>query len=81
MNDVQRKLLENKVKNLCKDLNNTEIDELTGFMTKPNLKICATCVYFLAAEVSPFDDFIAACVFGCVRPQTPIGYCKAFKGR
>ena len=72
MNDIQRKLLEDKIKKLCKNCETIfdeklgdpqpgieeQIDKITGFATRRDLKLCSTCVYFLNADESQFEEIV-----------------------
>ena len=94
MNDVHRRLIEEKIKKLCngcetlfdEDIPSTrteiideQIDNLTGLVIKTKVEICYNCTYFRDANNSHFEEVAGECTFGCARPQTPNGYCKVFK--
>jgi len=91
MNDVQRKLLEDKVKWTCNDCKTVfegddefyeaeeKIAKVIGFKLRNDLEICWNCTYFRDPINSQFQEVAGECTFGCARPELPIGSCKAFK--
>ena len=109
MNNIQRKLLEDKIKKICQNkvtifdaspADSTaedadedfseffmeEIDKLLCPTPVRNVKICVLCQFFLSSYDANryFGDIMevtGACTFGCIRPQCPTEYCKAFKSR
>ena len=82
MNDVQRKLLEEKIRKICKDCDtifDEKLNQIPDFVVKKDVEIYYNCTYFTPASISQILGVDGECCFGCTRPQTPNGYCKAFK--
>ena len=72
MNDVHRKLLEEKLFYYGGEEHYTlHANSLLNYKEDLNLKICCTCYYF--------EPDLVECTFGQPRDVSPTGVCKAFK--
>ena len=67
MNDVQRKILEEKIKTLCNNCETVfdeqlgvfienKIDEITGFVLRRDQRLCWNCRYFVTPHDSQFQE-------------------------